>query len=63
MVGTDQSCRKMLRQTIRHRIISRITFYSCVIGLLWLMDRATEAHQRAMLDNQPKPAPMAVFTW
>ncbi|MEM8953450.1 MAG: hypothetical protein AAGD22_04785 [Verrucomicrobiota bacterium] len=38
----------MLRQTIRHRIVSRITFYFCVITLLWLMDKATQAYHQSL---------------
>lgn len=37
----------MLRQTIRHRIISRITFYASVVTLLWLMDKATQAYNQS----------------
>jgi hypothetical protein len=50
MVFPGQIHPKMLSQTIRHRIISRITFYACVVSLLWLMDKATQAYQQAQAE-------------
>ena len=62
MVFADHIPSKMLRQTLQHRVISRITFYACVVSMLWLMDKATQAYQQAQAQaHQSAPQQIQQF--